>query len=48
MVISSDPPSMEFLPSSSWIALKKFLIKDMESIVVIKLLGHNIGYGVLH
>ncbi|KAL1108794.1 hypothetical protein V6Z11_D03G135000 [Gossypium hirsutum] len=28
--------------------LKKILVKDMESTVVVKLLGCNIGYGVLH
>ncbi|MBA0757758.1 hypothetical protein Gotri_020825 [Gossypium trilobum] len=28
--------------------LRKFLVKDMETTVVIKLLGRNISYGVLH
>ncbi|MBA0604988.1 hypothetical protein Godav_017605 [Gossypium davidsonii] len=28
--------------------LRKFLVKDMETTVVIKLLGHNISYEVLH
>lgn len=27
--------------------IQKLLVKDMDSIVVVKLLGHNIGYGVL-
>lgn len=39
---------MESLPLISQKRLREVLVKDMETTIVVKLLGRNIGYGVLH